>query len=126
MASGATEFVDATTATVYIPALWSKYVIRAREQALCFSRLFTHKYEADAPYGATINVPNSQKGGLKFTPASAAAAFAVAKKSAEPPVASANSLILPTDSPGLDVKNSRSITANDARIAYHITYWNRT
>ncbi len=57
MASGATEFIDATTAAVYIPTLWSKYVIRAREQKLCFAKLFTRKYENDAPYGATINVP---------------------------------------------------------------------
>jgi hypothetical protein len=57
VASGATEFIDATTAAVYIPALWSKYVIRAREQRLCYAKLFTRKYESDAPYGATINVP---------------------------------------------------------------------
>lgn len=57
MASGATEFIDATTAAVYIPALWSKYIIRAREQRLCFAKLFTRKYENDAPYGGTINVP---------------------------------------------------------------------
>jgi hypothetical protein len=29
-------------------------------------------------------------------------------------------LIWPTDSPGVEVKNRSSITANDARIAYHI------
>ena len=57
MASGATEFIDQTTAAVYIPAIWSKYVIRAREQKLCFARLFTRKYEDDLTYGATINVP---------------------------------------------------------------------
>ena len=57
MASGATEFIDVTTAAVMIPTIWSKYVIRAREQKLCFARLFTRKYEDDLTYGATINVP---------------------------------------------------------------------
>lgn len=56
MASGATEFVDATTAAPYIPTIWSKYVLRAREQQLLFARLFTRKYESDAVYGGTVQV----------------------------------------------------------------------
>lgn len=57
MASGATEFVDVVTAAEYIPEIWSKYVIRARNQKLVFARLFTSKYEEGLSYGDTIHVP---------------------------------------------------------------------
>lgn len=57
MASGATEFVDVVTAAEYIPEIWSKYVIRAREQKLVFARLFTRKYEEGLSFGDTIHVP---------------------------------------------------------------------
>lgn len=56
-ASGATEFVDATTADEYIDEIWSKYIIRAREQKLVFARLATRKYESDISHGDTIHVP---------------------------------------------------------------------
>ena len=58
MANGATEFMDVTTEAAFIPTIWSKYVIRAREQKLLFARLVNRKYEDDASYGATINIPN--------------------------------------------------------------------
>ena len=57
MASGAAEFFDTTIADKLIPEIWSKYVIRAREQKLCFARLATRKYEDDLSYGDTIHVP---------------------------------------------------------------------
>lgn len=57
MASGATEFIDVTTAAEYIPEIWSKYVIKARESSLVFARLATRKYEADLSYGDIIHVP---------------------------------------------------------------------
>ena len=56
MASGATEFIDATTAAPYIPIMWSKYVLRAREQQLLYAKLFTRKYESDATYGGSVQV----------------------------------------------------------------------
>ena len=56
-ASGATEFFDVTIADQLIPEIWSKYVIRAREQKLCFARLATRKYEDDLSYGDLIRVP---------------------------------------------------------------------
>ncbi len=59
-ASGATEFFDVTIADQLIPEIWSKYVIRAREQKLCFARLATRKYEDDLSYGDTIRVPQVQ------------------------------------------------------------------
>ncbi len=59
-ASGATEFFDVTVADELIPEIWSKYVIRAREQKLCFARLATRKYEDDLSYGDLIRVPQVQ------------------------------------------------------------------
>lgn len=59
-ASGATEFFDVTVADQLIPEIWSKYVIRAREQKLVFARLVTRKYEDDLSYGDTIRVPQVQ------------------------------------------------------------------
>ena len=59
-ASGATEFFDVTVADQLIPEIWSKYVIRAREQKLVFARLATRKYESDLSYGDVIRVPQVQ------------------------------------------------------------------
>jgi len=56
-ASGATEFVDVTTADQYIDEIWSKYIIRAREQKLVFGRLATRKYEEGLSHGDTVHVP---------------------------------------------------------------------
>ncbi len=56
-ASGATEFVDVTTADEFIDEIWSKYIIRAREQKLVFGRVATRKYEDDLSHGDTIRVP---------------------------------------------------------------------
>jgi N4-gp56 family major capsid protein len=56
-ASGASEFVDATTADQYIDEIWSKYIIRAREQRLCFARIATRKYQEGLSHGETIHVP---------------------------------------------------------------------
>lgn len=56
-ASGATEFVDVTTADQYIDEIWSKYIIRAREQKLVFARLVNRKYEDGVSHGDLIHVP---------------------------------------------------------------------
>jgi N4-gp56 family major capsid protein len=55
--SGATEFVDVTTADQLIDEIWSKYIIRAREQKLCFGRAATRKYEEGLSHGDTVHVP---------------------------------------------------------------------
>src|SRR5689334_13492359 len=59
-ASGATEFFDVTIADQIIPEIWSKYIIRARPQKMCFAKLFTSKYQEDLSYGDTIHVPQVQ------------------------------------------------------------------
>ena len=56
-ASGATEFFDVTVSDQLIPEIWSKYIIRAREQKLVFARTCTRKYEEDLSFGDTIHVP---------------------------------------------------------------------
>jgi hypothetical protein len=76
--------------------------------------------------GATISVPNSQNGGLKFTPASAAAALAVAKNPRTPSTLPANPSSFACASPGFVNRNSRRTIANEMRMAYHMMYWKRT
>lgn len=58
MATGATEFIDATTADVFIPEIWSSEAIIAREQALVFARLVDRKFENGLRYGDIIHVPS--------------------------------------------------------------------
>ena len=45
MATGATEFIDNTTADVFIPELWSMEAIVARENQLVFANLVDRKFE---------------------------------------------------------------------------------
>lgn len=59
-ASGTTEFFDVTVADQIIPEIWSKYIIRARPQKMCFAKAFTTKYKEDLSYGDTIRVPQVQ------------------------------------------------------------------
>src|SRR3990167_8414897 len=56
MATGSTEFIDSTTADVFIPELWSRGAIVARENKLVFARLVDRKYEDDLAYGDTVHV----------------------------------------------------------------------
>lgn len=56
MATGATEFIDHTTADAFIPEIWSKEAIVARQEALVFGDLFTRRFEKDATYGDTIHI----------------------------------------------------------------------
>lgn len=58
MATGATEHIDATTAAVFIPELWSKQAIVARMQMLVFSELVNRSFEDEASMGDTIHVPS--------------------------------------------------------------------
>ena len=57
MATGATEFIDNTTADVFIPELWSMEAIVARENQLVFANLVDRKFEKGLSYGDTIHVP---------------------------------------------------------------------
>jgi hypothetical protein len=59
VATGATEFVDSTTADVFIPELWSMLAIEAREQRLVFAKRVDRRYEDGAmKFGDTIHVPS--------------------------------------------------------------------
>lgn len=58
MATGATEFVDVTTADVFIPEIWSQESIVAREKRTVFSRLVNRKFERNLRFGDTIHVPS--------------------------------------------------------------------
>lgn len=58
MATGATEFIDSTTADVFIPELWSSGAIVARENSLVFARLVDRRYEDSLGFGDIIHVPS--------------------------------------------------------------------
>lgn len=47
MAAGTTEFVDNTTADVFIPEIWSQEAIVARENRLVFAGLVNRRFESD-------------------------------------------------------------------------------
>ena len=57
MAAGATEFIDNTTADVFIPEIWSPLAIVAREQQLVFAKLVDRRFEDGISAGDTIHVP---------------------------------------------------------------------
>jgi len=57
MAAGATEFIDNTTADVFIPEIWSPLAIVAREQQLVFAKLVDRRFEDGLSAGDTIHVP---------------------------------------------------------------------
>ena len=58
MATGATEFIDNTTADVFIPELWSMEAIVARENQLVFANLVDRKFENGLSFGDTIHIPS--------------------------------------------------------------------
>jgi N4-gp56 family major capsid protein len=58
VATGATEFIDNTTADVFIPELWSMEAIVARENQLVFANLVDRKFEKGLSFGDTIHVPS--------------------------------------------------------------------
>jgi hypothetical protein len=57
MATGATEFIDSTTADVFIPEVWSLLALAAREANLVFANLADRRYEQNLQFGDTIHVP---------------------------------------------------------------------
>lgn len=56
MATGATEFIDSTTADVLIPEIWSPRGIVAREAALVFARLVDLSYRPLLRVGDILNL----------------------------------------------------------------------
>lgn len=58
MATGATEFIDSTTADVFIPEVWSKGAIVARENRLVFAMLVDRRFEDGLTFGDVIHVPS--------------------------------------------------------------------
>lgn len=56
MATGATEFLDNTSQDYFIPEVWSKETLRARENKLVFAKLVDRRFEKDAKVGDTIHV----------------------------------------------------------------------
>lgn len=58
MATGATEFIDSTTADVFIPEIWGRLAIVAREQALVFANLVNRRYESELSEGDILHVPS--------------------------------------------------------------------
>lgn len=57
MATGTTEFIDNTTADAFIPEVWSKKALVARENNLVLAGLFDRQYEGELGYGDILNVP---------------------------------------------------------------------
>ena len=58
MATGTTEFVDNTTADVFIPELWSAESIVARQSRTVFMRLVNRVFEQNLKFGDTIHAPS--------------------------------------------------------------------
>lgn len=57
MATGATEFIDTTTADAFIAELWSKKAVVARENALVFAGLVDRQFESELSHGDTLHIP---------------------------------------------------------------------
>lgn len=62
MATGTTEFMDATTSDAFFPEVWSKKTLVAREAQFVFAGLVSRVYEADlSDYGDVVHVPSVGK-----------------------------------------------------------------
>jgi len=68
-AAGATEFIDRTTADVFIPEIWSGLAVVERENALVFGNLVDTRYQADLTVGDTVHVPSISNLGAARTKA---------------------------------------------------------
>lgn len=55
MAVGATEFIDVTTADVFLPEIWSQILLVARENSLIFAPLVNRRYEEGLSFGDLIH-----------------------------------------------------------------------
>jgi hypothetical protein len=75
MATGAAEFIDVVTADVFIPEIWSKYAVIARESKCVFAGLVDRRFEKDVmQMGDTVNIPNISNVGVVAKSLSANAA----------------------------------------------------
>jgi len=75
-ATGSTEFIDRTSADVFIPEVWSGLAIVERESALVFAGLMDRRFEADLSMGDTVHVPSlSNLGAARTKAANAAVTF---------------------------------------------------
>ena len=63
----ATEFIDRTTADVFIPEIWSSLAVIEREDALVFGQLIDRRFEAELSVGDTLNVPSLSNLGTAST-----------------------------------------------------------
>ena len=57
MATGATEFMDVTTAAFAIPEIWAREGVLARNQQLVFAEMVNRVWENDVSFGDTVHVP---------------------------------------------------------------------
>lgn len=75
-ATGSTEFIDRTTADVFIPEIWSGLALVERESKLVFGNLFDRRLEAELSMGDTIHVPSiSNLGSARTKSANTAITF---------------------------------------------------
>ncbi len=58
MATGTSEFIDITTADVFLVELWSNFVVVAREANLVYGKLFTRQFEAELKKGQVLRIGN--------------------------------------------------------------------
>ncbi len=58
MATGVTEYIDVTTADVYLEEIWSKKVTVAREQNLVFAKNVDRKFEPELKKGQVLRIGN--------------------------------------------------------------------
>ena len=56
--ASATEFIDNTTADVFIPEIWSALAVVARESQLVFAKLVDRRFEDELRMGDKINIPS--------------------------------------------------------------------
>jgi len=58
MATGTTEFIDITTADVFVPEYWHPFVLVARESTTVFAALVHRQFEEMPKFGDLIHVRN--------------------------------------------------------------------
>ena len=56
MATGTTEFIDVTTADVFLEEIWSKKTTTAREAKLSFGGLVDRDFEAELTKGQILRI----------------------------------------------------------------------
>ena len=81
--TGATEFIDRTTADVFIPEMWSGLAVIERENTLVFGGLVDRRLEAELKMGDTVRVPSlSNLGAARTKTANTAITYATVTETA--------------------------------------------